>query len=44
MPLVRIAVEEEQGIQIVREQCGYEGLLEGECREYAVWLGKQHRE
>ena len=40
---VRAAAGVEMGIQIIR-QCGYRGELGGEWKEYAVWLGKRHRQ
>ena len=42
VPLVRAAVELEKGMQMIR-QCGYEGEVGGEWKEYAEWLGRRHR-
>lgn len=43
VPLARAAAQDSKGVAIIR-QCGYSGEFGGEWKEYAVWLGKQHRE
>jgi hypothetical protein len=41
VPLARAAGEEDMGRQLIRE-CGYEGELGDDWKEYAAWLGKRH--
>jgi hypothetical protein len=43
VPLARAVAEMEMGRAIIRE-CGYQGEMEGAWQEYAVWLGKRHRQ
>jgi superfamily II DNA helicase RecQ len=43
VPLARAAAEIEEGVKMIRG-CGFQGELGGDWGEYALWLGKRHRE